>query len=110
MQIEMIVRRQSENRDRVTYPGAFEPLATIRARCSNKDCADIFDGSGSLRQSTTTRCPCSAQSSWAVLSAIAPPPTTIMTGSPGSATADSLTPPRCRDRVGIGAERPHHLL
>jgi len=44
MQIEMIVRRQSENRDRVTYPGAFEPLATIRARCSNKDCADIFDG------------------------------------------------------------------
>src|SRR5271167_4697839 len=45
--------------------------------------------SGSRRDSTTTRWPCSAQSSCAVPSAIAPPPTTTITGSPGSATAGS---------------------
>src|SRR5262245_12690283 len=43
--------------------------------------------SGSRRHSTTTRWPCNAQSSWAVLSAIAPPPTTFIPGSPGSSTA-----------------------
>src|SRR5215472_8906763 len=45
--------------------------------------------SGSRRHSTTTRWPGSAQSSCVVLRAIAPPPTTIITGSPGSAIAGS---------------------
>src|SRR6516162_5748406 len=49
--------------------------------------------SESRRHSTTTRWPCSAQSSCAVPSAIAPPPTTIITGSPGSATAGSSVLP-----------------
>jgi hypothetical protein len=50
-----------------------------------------------------------AQSSWAVLSAIAPPPTTIMTGSPGSATAGSLSPPLRWDQADMSAEHLHRL-
>src|SRR5271166_27076 len=58
--------------------------------------------SGSRRHSTTTRWPCSAQSSCVVLSAIAPPPTTIITGSPVAATAGSSVL-----RIGrVGVSRP----
>src|SRR6516162_2212046 len=42
--------------------------------------------SGSRRHNTTTRWPCNAQSSCVVPNAIAPPPTTIITVSSGSAT------------------------
>ena len=49
VQIEMIVGRQREDRDRVTHPGAVEPLAAIRAGRGDEDCADALDGARQIR-------------------------------------------------------------
>ena len=49
VQIEMIVGRQSEDRDRVANPGAVEPLDTIRACRIYEDRADVLDGAAQIR-------------------------------------------------------------
>ncbi len=49
VQIEMIIGRKREDRNRVTDPGAIEALATIRASRGNKNCADALDGARQVR-------------------------------------------------------------
>jgi len=49
MQIEMIVGRKRQDRNRVPHPGAVEPLATIRAGRGNENCADALDSTRQVR-------------------------------------------------------------
>lgn len=49
VQIEMIVGRKRENRDRMAHPGAIQPLATIRAGRGNENCAYTLDGARQVR-------------------------------------------------------------
>ena len=49
VQIELVVGRKRQDRDRVTHPGAIEALAAIRAGRGNKNCADALDGARQFR-------------------------------------------------------------